>query len=238
MGPEMILQLLGMAGTGGGAQVGTAAVGGIQSILGLINAIKLNRTPRPEYQTLPEVTQSANRAEQRAQYGFSPTQTANFQGNLGKAFNTDYANSRNMAGGNLAQALVGRQSGQRLGALNQFASDDASKMQGNIQYSDSLRRFLQGENNRQQSQKIAYRMKDENATGQMLSSGLNNLGSYGNSQSALNDGYGGQQSYPNAGADSGSYFPSQQGLGNGGFGNMNLINQGLAPSVYAKPFKI
>jgi hypothetical protein len=208
MGAEMIMQLLGM---GGGAQMGTAAVGGIQSILGLINAVKLNRTPRPEYQTLPQITQSANRAEQRAQYGFSPTQTAAFQGNLGKYMNADYTNSRNMAGGNLAQVLVGRQAGQRLNSLNQFASDDANRMQSNIQYSDSLRRFLQGENNRQTGQKIDYRMKDEAGTAAMLSSGLNNLGSFANSTSALGGG-GGQQtpiSQPQQ---------PQNGFGTGGFG--------------------
>lgn len=229
MGAEMIMQLLGM---GGGAQMGTAAVGGIQSILGLINAIKLNRTPRPEYQTLPEVTQSANRAEQRAQYGFSPTQTAAFQGNLGKAFNTDYANSRNMAGGNLAQALVGRQSGQRLGALNQFASDDANRMQSNIQYSDSLRRFLQGENNRQTGQKIDYRMKDEAATGAMLSSGLNNLGSAANSMYAMGGGGGGQQQAPQSSAPAG-FGTNGLGYPQGSsmptpsyFGNQNFDNFG------------
>lgn len=224
------MKLLGMAG---GQGAGTAAVGGIQSILGLINAVKLNRTPRPEYETQPGVLQSAARAEQRAQYGFSPTQTAAFQGNLGKAMNTDYINSRNMAGGGLAQALVGRQAGQRLNSLNQFASDDATKMQGNIQYSDSLRKFLQGESNRQQGQKIAYRMNDERQTGAMLSSGLNNLGSTVNANQALGTG---DVANPSAVGEYGSYFPTSQGVGQGGFGGMNFLNQSNAPGVFGKPF--
>jgi hypothetical protein len=228
------MKLLGMAGGQGG---GTAAVGGIQSILGLINAVKLNRTPRPEYETQPGILQSAGRAEQRAQYGFAPTQTAAFENKLGMAMNTDYANSRNMAGGGLAQALVGRNTGQRLGALNQFASDDATKMQGNIQYSDSLRKFLQGESNRQQGQKIAYRMNDENKTGAMLSSGLNNLGSTVNANQAL--GAGDNPMAANTaspgGFGTGSYFPGQQGIGQGG---MNFLNKANAPGLFGKPFGV
>ena len=212
------MKLLGMAG---GQGAGTAAVGGIQSILGLINAVKLNRTPRPEYETQVGVLQSADRAEKRAQYGFSPTQTAAFQGNLGKAINSDYANSRNMAGGGLAQALVGQKSGQRLSALNQFASDDATKMQGNIQYSDSLRKFLQGESNRQQGQKIAYRMNDERQTGAMLSSGLNNLGSGINANQALAAGQ--TPATPKAAT-------APQGFGPGGFNGMNYPSGNTMPS--------
>lgn len=220
------MQLLGLgagSGGGGGSQLGTAGVGLIQSVLGMINARKLNKTPRPEYQTNPEVIQSANRAEQRAQYGFAPNQVAAYQNNLGRAMNTDYYNNRNMAGGGLAQALVGRQTGQRLNSLNQFASDDATRMQGNINYSDSLRKYLQSQSNMQQQQKIAYRMNDERNTGAMLSSGLNNLGSFVNSNAAL--GGGGEQQQ--AGQSNSGQF--QNGLGSGGF---NMPKGTPSPQYY------
>lgn len=216
----MIMQLLGLGATGGASAAGTAGVGLIQSVLGLINSRKLANTPRPEYQTNPEIMQSANRAEQRAQYGFAPTQTAAFENNLGRAMNTDFANSRNMAGGGLAQALTGRQTGQRLNSLNQFASDDASRMQSNIQYSDSLRKYLQSQSNMQQQQKIAYRMNDERNTGATLSEGLKNVGTAANAYGLLGGGQkqvGGQGSpMPGSGQ---SY-----GFGGGGFGGMQSGN--------------
>lgn len=230
------MQLLGMSGGGGGA--GTAGVGLIQSVLGLISQRRLSKIARPEIETNPEMYQSAQRAEQRAQYGYAPTQTAAYQNRLNQAMNTDYYNNRNMAGGGLAQALVGRQTGQRLGSLNQFASDDATKMQANMQYSDSLRRFLQSQKNLEQQQKIAYRMNDERNTGAMLSSGLNNLGSSVNSMQALGGGQ--QQAQPsqpsyNSG-ETGSYFPTP-GMGNqSGFAGLNLINQSNAPGIYGNPF--
>jgi hypothetical protein len=106
---------------------------------------------------------------------------------MGRAFATDFINARNVGGGSVANLLVGRQTGQRLNSLNQFASDDATKMGQNIQYSDNFRKFLQGENNRQVGQQMDYRMNDERATGAMLSSGLNNVASGVNANQALNN---------------------------------------------------
>jgi hypothetical protein len=180
---------------------------------------------------LQEVKDSSTRSGQRAQYGFAPTQVANFQSNLNNVIGSDFRNARDMSGGGLAQAINAKGMGQRLRSVNQFAADDANQMQRNIQYDDSNKRFLQGEDNRQTAQKIDYRMQDERATGATLGSSLGNVGSYFNQNAALgnfgnfgnsgNSGFGGMA----GGGQSGSYLPS------------NLIDKSLAPGIYGKPFK-
>ena len=216
---------------------GTGAVGLLQTIPSLINTIKLNRIPRPEYETLEGVNNAANRAEQRAQFGFSPNQTAAFKSNLANTLQTDYRNARDMSGGGLAQAITSRNMGQRLNALNRFAADDATAQQRNIQYSDSMQKYLQGEDNRQTAQQINYRMRDEGQTGATLGSGLNNMGSYVNQNAALGNfgsgGFGGMS----GGGQSGSYFPNGTDPSLGGFSNPNLLNQNMAPGIFGAPFK-
>lgn len=220
--------------------IGTLGAGLAQGIPSLINMVKLNRIERPEYQTLQGVENAASRAEQRAQYGFAPTQVANFQSNLGNVIGSDFRNARDMSGGGLAQAINSKGMGQRLRSVNQFAADDANQMQRNIQYSDNMQKFLQGENNRQTAQKIDYRMRDEGATGQTFASGLNNTGSYFNQNAALGnfDGFGksGFAGIAGSGTQSESYFPNGTDPSLGGFTNPNLIPKTTLIPNYAKPF--
>jgi hypothetical protein len=179
---------------------GTGAVGLLQTIPSLINTIKLNRIPRPEYETTQGIEDSIALAEQRAQYGFTPNQTAAFKSNLANTLQGDYRNARDMSGGGLAQAITSRNMGQRLNALNRFASDDAAAQDRNVQNLFSARKFEQGEKNRQTAQQINYRMRDEGQTGATLGSGLNNLGSYVNQNAALGNfgsgGFGGMKGGP------------------------------------------
>lgn len=206
--------------------IGTAGVGLAQAIPSLINMVKLNRIERPEYQTIQGVENAANRAEQRAQMGYAPTQVANFQSNLNNVIGSDFRNARDMSGGGLAQAINAKGMGQRLRSLNQFAADDANQMQRNIQYSDNMQKFLQGENNRQTAQKIDYRMRDEAATGQTFASGLNNIGSYANQNAALGNfgnfgktGFGGMGvgSKMPTGAPTSSYYGGNEYIGGNDF---------------------
>jgi hypothetical protein len=216
--------------------IGSLGVGLAQGIPSLINMVKLNRIERPEYQTLQGVENAVNRAEQRAQYGFAPTQVANFQSNLGNVLQSDFRNARDMSGGGLAQAINSKGMGQRLRSVNQFAADDATQMQRNIQDAFSAQRFAQGEKNRQTAQKIDYRMQDERATGATLGSSLGNVGSYFNQNAALGNfgkgGFGGMA----GGGQSGSYFPSNTNAPQGGFANFNLLQESSAPGIYGKPF--
>jgi hypothetical protein len=211
---------------------GTGAVGLLQTIPSLINTIKLNRIDRPEYETTQGVKDSIALAEQRAQYGFTPNQTAAFKGNLANTLQTDYRNARDMSGGGLAQAITSKNLGQRLGALNRFASDDAAAQDRNVQNLFSARKFEQGEKNRQTAQQINYRLLDEGNTGRTLGSGLTNMGGYVNQNAALGNfgsggfagAIGGGSANPGA-TGSGSYLPS------------NLIDQGNYPGIFGAPFQ-
>jgi len=214
----MIMQILPMlsGGSGGGGVPGMGQVGKMgSSVLDMVRMIRaarelreLNETPRPNYEISPELQQSYNRAEQRAQMGFTPTQTQAFNQNLAGTLNADFANARNMAGGGLAQALTSRLMGQRLNALNRFASDDAAMQARNIAAADQQAGRMQSQRNLATGANINYRMNDERALGQAVQDNYMNFRNQLAGEAAMQSGYGG------------GYGGS--GFGMGGFGGGNV----------------
>jgi len=219
-GPLLQMLLKGGVGaaTGGfGSQsAGTLGLGALQAVPSLINLIKLSGEERPNYQIAPEQQNAYNLAEQRSKFGFMPQQIGDFNQNLAQTQNTDYYNARNMAGGGLAQALLGRLSGQRLGALNQFAAQDAQMQNQNVNALYGQAGRMQSQRNMATQQDINYRMAKEQAAGRGLSSGLTNIASGINSNQALGLGFG------NSGLAQGA---------NGGSGGQNMPNYSGAPTL-------
>ena len=214
-GPLLQMLLKGGVGaaTGGfGSQsAGTLGLGALQAVPSLINLIKLSGEERPNYQIAPEQQNAYNLAEQRSKFGFMPQQIGAFNQNLAQTQNTDYYNARNMAGGGLAQALLGRLSGQRLGALNQFAAQDAQMQNQNVNALYGQAGRMQSQRNMATQQDINYRMAKEQAAGRGLSSGLTNIASGINSNQALGLGFG------------------KSGLGGAANGSSNSTYAGSAP---------
>jgi len=167
---------------------GTAALGGIQTIAGMIGANKLSKTPWPEYTASPELQAAKSRSSQRSQTGFTPQQTGAFRANLASMLNADYRNAINMAGGSLAGAITARNTGSRLRALNQFAVDDANQMARNIAYDDSITNQLQSLRNMNTQTQLQRRMALEQAYGGAIRSGTTNLANYFNLGAALRAG--------------------------------------------------
>lgn len=154
---------------------GTLALGALQTIQGYRGLNKLSKEAMPTYTSTPQLTSAYNRAQQAAQRGYTPEQEAAFKSNLATSQNTAYKNAVSQSGGNLAQAINAGLQSQNINALNQFAADDASKRQQNVQYADSFApRFqnIQDENTRNA---LNYRMMREQALGNAVSQGQTNL---------------------------------------------------------------
>ena len=176
--------------------MGTLALGAIQTYMGMKGLKELNKKERPNYSVSPEMYNSQQRSFINSKYGFTPQQTGNFNQQLGRNMVGNFRNQVNMGGGNLAQALSSRGNAQNLGALNQFANQDAALLSKNISYNDQVNSNIQNQLNRKVGQDVAYRMSDEKYIGGSLSSGLGNLASGMNSMSS-NAGGGGTQTPTN-----------------------------------------
>lgn len=136
---------------------------------------QLGKEAMPTYGANPTLTAAYQRAQQMSQRGYTPEQEAAFKSNLATNQNTAYRNAVSQSGGNLAQAINAGLQSQNIGALNQFAADDASKRQQNIQYADSFApRFqnIQDENTRNA---LNYRIMREQALGAAKAQAQSNL---------------------------------------------------------------
>lgn len=163
------------AATAGGFNPIGFGLGAIQTGVGLYQLNKLSKTPVPEYKASAGTLAANQRAQQNAQMGYTPSQIAAYKANLGTALNTQLANQRNLAGGNLAGALGARGSMQKFMAMNQFAASDADRQQQNIRYADEQTGKLQNLQNMNTEAALRRRMMTEQALGQAVQQGTTNM---------------------------------------------------------------
>jgi hypothetical protein len=107
--------------------------------------------------------------------GYTPSQAAAFKANMGTALNTQFANQRNLAGGNLAGALGARGTAQKLQAMNQFAAGDADRQMQNIRYADDQTAGLQRMQNMNTEAAMRRRLLTEQALGAAVQQGTVNM---------------------------------------------------------------
>lgn len=150
-------------------------LGAIQAGVGLYQLNKLSKTPQPEYTASAGTLAANQRAQQNSQMGYSPSQTAAFKANMGTALNTQFANQRNLAGGNLAGALGARGTAQKLQAMNQFAVGDADRQMQNIRYADDQTAGLQRMQNMNTEAAMRRRLMTEQALGAAVQQGTTNM---------------------------------------------------------------
>jgi hypothetical protein len=162
--------------TGGGSfnPIGFG-LGAIQTGVGLYQLNKLSKTPQPEYKATAGTLAANQRAQQMSQMGYTPSQIAAFKANMGTALNTQLANQRNLAGGNLAGALGARGTAQKLQAMNQFAASDAEKQMQNIRYADEQTAGLQRMQNMNTEAAMRRRLMTEQALGAAVQQGTVNM---------------------------------------------------------------
>ena len=164
-------------------------VGGVSAVTSGIKAYRahkqlkeLQKQEMPNYAITPEMQHAYSRAEGMTNRGFSGAEEAAFKANLGQSSNTSYRQALDQSGGGMSQAILGGLNSRNVGALNQFAGQDAALRRQNIQYADSLAGQLQNQTNMATEQDIARRLEMERGYGQAVSQNLNNA------QSGLNYG--------------------------------------------------
>jgi hypothetical protein len=150
-------------------------LGAIQTGVGLYQLNKLSKTPQPEYKASAGTLAANQRAQQMSQMGYTPSQIAAYKANLGTALNTQFANQRNLAGGNLAGALGARGTAQKLQSMNQFAVGDADRQMQNIRYADEQTAGLQRMQNMNTEAAMRRRLMTEQALGQAVQQGTTNM---------------------------------------------------------------
>ncbi len=173
-------------GGGGGGMplgIGSAVLGGVQTIGGLIGLASLKD---PEDYSLTADNQMAiGEAKNNARFGFSGAQKAAYDQSVRQAANTDIYNARNMAGSSLSRAVFGVRRGQTLGALNDLALKDADFQQRKIGYRDSMIQRGQEVQDRNTANRWNQYNQKMAAYGGALQSGLTNLGGFFNLGAAL-----------------------------------------------------
>lgn len=164
--------------------IGSLVLGGIQAIGGLAAALSMGR--RPRFQEDPRFAQAAGRAEYMAGMGYMPQERAAFQGDIASQTAGDYRRGIDMSGGNMARALGGISTARTMGAYNRFAAQDASLRRQNIQYSDQFSRERQRRADMQTQADMAQYDREQQATGQAISSGLTGMAGAANFSQAMN----------------------------------------------------
>jgi hypothetical protein len=168
---------------GGMLGAGSFALGGLQTIGGLIG---LATTKEPDKYSLTANTQQAiGESKSAAKFGLSPTQLAAYNTNVRQSANTDIYNARNMAGNSLSRAVFGVRRGQTLGALNNLAASDFEAMQRKVQYRNQMYGIEQGMKDRNTQLDWNQYGQKMQAYGGAMRSGLNNMAGFFNLGQAL-----------------------------------------------------
>lgn len=155
--------------------VGSLLLGGLQAGIGAYQLNQLNKTPVPNYGITPELQNSYGRAETRAGYGYSPEQRADYMGNVAGRNAQVYNNAIKLSGGNLSGALARGIQSSSLRDYSTFAANDAALQQNNIRYADQIGGQMTNQRNMATNQNIQNRIRQEQAWGGALQSGLNNI---------------------------------------------------------------
>ena len=167
----------GTATAGGSMNPAKGILGGIQIIGGLAQARKLAKEAVPQYGATADLEGAKARAGERAKRGFTTQQVGAFQQDLARTLNTDFQNTVNQSGGNLATALSSRNMGARLRTLNSFAAANANQQAQNIAQDNALIAQMQSIKNMNDQYAIQRRQAQEQAAGQAIKTGTENLAS-------------------------------------------------------------
>jgi hypothetical protein len=170
----------GSADAGGGQQGGgmpmsaaTMAMGGLQIAGGLYGMSRLGK--RPTFQIGDDILSAKERSARMAEMGFTPEQKSQFEQQMARTTNTMETRAREMGGGSLGKAISGMKSYQQLGALNNFAAQDAARMMENIRYDDKMAMYIQGEKNRATADAIRNYEMLASLYGGAVSKGFENM---------------------------------------------------------------
>ncbi len=138
------------------------------------------KKPRAAYSVAPELQSAYTSAQKMATRGFAPEQKASFRQNIAEDINTTSRRALDQAGGNLGR-VVNKIGNINMGkAENQFATQDAMLKDQHIKYANVLANQIQHQRNLKTQTDIHHDLLLENALGQGLRTGINNMGNAAN----------------------------------------------------------
>lgn len=161
---------------GGLLPIGTGLAGIAQLAYGLHLANKMKGMSDPRFTPNEFFARGLGEAQSRRNMGFTGDEMAAYEQNISDMNRSQYSRAINMAGGNMAQTVLGILSGQESKARGQMAMQDAALRRQNQQYADTYAARMQELNNaqtaREQQQYDAMRA----AASQAIQSGIGNIG--------------------------------------------------------------
>ncbi len=138
------------------------------------------RQPHGQYTVSPELQSAYSSAQKMATRGFAPEQQAAFRQNIAEDLNTSTRRALDQSGGNLGR-VINKLGNINMGkAENQFASQDALLKDQHMKYRDVIANQIQHQRNLQSQTQIHHDLLLENALGQGLKTGVENLGGAAN----------------------------------------------------------
>lgn len=165
--------------TGGGLKgyipYASAGLGLLEAGIGLHGLNQLQKQAMPQYLASTQLNAAHARAQKMAEMGFTPQETAAFHNNLATSNNTAFANATQASGGQLSGAINAGLQSQNIGALNQFAGQDAALKRENMRHADSFASQFQNIQDENTRTALQQRMMREQALGGAVNSGLTNL---------------------------------------------------------------
>lgn len=215
--------------------IAASVVGGVQALQGGYQAYQgykglknLSNKPYPQYSLSPQLSSAYNAAQQNAQRGYSPQQTAAFQSELAQNNNAQYQKGVDRAGGSLSGAIQSGINYGNIGALNKFASNDASLQAQHQNTAYGLAGQIQNQQNMATQAQLQQRQQLENSYGSALRAGLSGISQ--GIQAGTNI-YGAAKGWFN-GAQNKAASPSLSGNTSPNFGSLGT--QGYAPQYVAQ----
>lgn len=149
--------------------------GAFQSALAITKLLQLQKQGVQEFTPGAPLMKAYGRAVDMANAGFTPQETAAFIDNLYKNNATQYRLAVGRSGGSFAGQVQGGIDYGNVSAFGTFATNDAMLHRKNIGIENALAGELQNIQDKNTQAKISAHMAEQNAWGQALSAGINNV---------------------------------------------------------------
>lgn len=157
--------------------IGTALGGAAQLAYGLYLANKMKKMQDPRFTPNESFSRGLAEAQNRRNMGFTGDEQAAYEQQIGDMNRSQYSRAINLAGGNMAQTMLGILSGQESKARNQFALQDATLRRQNQQYADTYAARMQEMDNMNTQRAMSQYDAMRAAASQSIQSGIGNMGS-------------------------------------------------------------
>jgi hypothetical protein len=172
---------------------GSLALGGIQTVAGLIALRQASKLKLPQYQLTGNMAQGIQQGMNMRNQGFTNSELGAYEQGLGNQTANTFRQAKDLSGGQGASAIYAILNGHNVDARNQLAISDAGLRRQNIAQSNQLNQEEQQLKNMNTAQDIDQYNRTKQAAAGLLQSGIGNIanpmnyfGGLGNTPSSAN----------------------------------------------------